>query len=226
MPTWVDAMKRSKAVIIDDVEGTSPQEYSVYRRLEVKTLLGVPFEPNPMGFFVVRNPTRYRHRTSAMNIFAYILHRAMAQRNGEERAKMALTSDKIKSDSDMIINFFGNMEIYTQDGVWREQEFNSPKSSRVIAYILLKAKSSHSALEIADALYPEETADVDTINKNIRGYIYRFRKSFGLISKHNLIEYSPLGYRLNPAIHVMTDLEKFDGLWELSQTGLSFTLGD
>ncbi len=84
---------------------------------------------------------------------------------------MALTPEEIKSDKDIIINFFGDMEIITQDGVWKEHDFNSPKSSRAVAYVMLQRKTAHSALAIADALYPEDTADVDTINKNIRGYM-------------------------------------------------------
>ena len=220
MPSWVDAMKRNEAIIVNDIEDVIknyPQEYKVYKRLDVKSVMAVPFGPNPAGFFVLRNPTRYNSRTSAMSIFAYVMHRAMAQKNAAERAKMALTPNEIKSDSEFIINFFGDMEIYTQDGIWKEHDFNAPKCSRVIAYILLHGKTAHSSLAIADALYPEDGLDIDTLSQNIRGYIYRFRKSFGLISKHDLIECVANGYRLNPKLHVMTDLQKFEHLWELAQ---------
>lgn len=82
---------------------------------------------------------------------------------------------------------------------------------------MLHNKTAHSALAIADALYPEDTADVDTINKNVRGYIYRFRKSFDLISEHQLIEYTSNGYRLNPALNVKTDIQQFSNLWKQLQ---------
>ena len=76
---------------------------------------------------------------------------------------MAITPEEIKSDKDIVINFFGDMEIITQDGVWKEHDFNSPKSSRAVAYVMLQRKTAHSPLAIADALHPEDTADVDTI---------------------------------------------------------------
>lgn len=220
METWQKAVKSGQPIVLldmNDVAKKSPQEYRVYNRLDVHTLIAVPFGPKPLGFLVLRNPTRYKTLTSAARGFAYIIHRALAQKRTIDRVKMALTPEEIKSDKDIIINFFGDMEIITQDGVWKEHDFNSPKSSRAVAYIMLQRKSAHSALAIADALYPEDNADIDTINKNIRGYIYRFRKSFELISKHKLIEYTSNGYRLNPTLNIKTDLQQFENIWEQVQ---------
>ncbi|MBQ3193637.1 MAG: hypothetical protein IJB59_08745 [Oscillospiraceae bacterium] len=220
MPSIVDAIKKQKPIIIYDVEDiarSSPKEYQVYKRLDVRSLIAVPFGPNPMGFLAVRNPQKYNNRTSTLNILAYVLHRAIAQKNTMERVRMALTPDEIKTDNDVIINFFGGMEITTSAGVWKDQDFNSPKSSRAVAYIMLNRKTAHSALAIADALYPEDGSDIDIINKNIRGYIYRFRKSFEPICKNKLIEYTSNGYRLNPSANVMSDLQKFEKLWKQVQ---------
>ena len=220
MPSIVDAIKKQKPIIFSDVEEinkTSPKEYQVYKRLEVHSVMAVPFGPKPMGFLVIRNLKKYNYRTSTLNILAYVLHRAIAQKNTMERVRMALTPDEIKTDNDVIINFFGGMEITTSAGVWKDQDFNSPKSSRAVAYIMLNRKTAHSALAIADALYPEDGSDIDIINKNIRGYIYRFRKSFEPICRNKLIEYTPNGYRLSPSANVMSDLQKFEKLWKQVQ---------
>ena len=220
MPSLVEAIKKQKPIIIsniEDVKNYHPSEYQVYKRLEVKSVLAVPYGPNPLGFLVVRNPVRYGERTSALKSFAYVVHRAIAQKNALEKARMALTPAEIQSDTDIIINFFGNMEIITQDGAWNEHDFNSPKCCRTVAYILLQGKSAHSALAIANALYPEDDLDIDSIYKNISVYIYRFRKSFEPICKHSLIDYNTNGYRLNPALNVTTDLQQFERLWKRSQ---------
>lgn len=216
MKTWQASLESGNPIIIQDVAEvarTSPQEYPVYKRMDAKSVVAVPFGPNPLGFLVLRNPTKHITLTSTLTILAYVMHRAMAQQDTINRAKMSLSPEEIKTDKDIIINFFGNLEIYTKDGVWKEQEFNSPKCTRAVAYIMLHDKTAHSALAIADALYPEDTSDVDTINKNIRGYIYRFRKSFDLISEHQLIEYTSNGYRLNPALNIKTDIQQFSNLW-------------
>ncbi len=226
METWQKALRTGQPVVILDVNEvakTSPQEYQAYNRLGVHTMLAAPFGPRPLGFLVLKNPTRYNTLTSAARGFAYIIHRALTQKRMIDRVKMALTPDEIKSDKDIVINFFGDMEIITRDGVWREHDFKSPKSSRAVAFVMLQRKTAHSPLAIADALYPEDTVDIDTINQNIRGYMYRFRKSFELISKHKLIEYTTNGYRLNPILNIKTDLQQFETIWEQTQQDILVT---
>ena len=216
MQRWVEAMKRSEPIIVPDTTDSSKlssEEQRIYKKLHTRSVMAVPFGPNPAGFLVLRNITRYMNRTSAMNTFAYVLHRAMAQRDSINKAKMALSPDEIKSKNDVRINFFGDMEIRTMNGIWKESSFNSPKCSKTVAYILLNRKASHSALAIADALYPEESTDIDSLNKKIRGYIYRFRKSLELILDEWLIDYSQNGYRVNPSLNVTTDLQKFEHIW-------------
>ena len=222
MTRWIEAMKRNEPIIVLDANDPSVtlEERRVYEKLHAQSVMAFPYGPNPLGFFVLRNPTCYIGRISAMKTLAYVLHRALAQQKTIDRAKMALTPDDIHSDTDVIINLFGNMEICTSTGIWKEQDFKSPKCSRVVVYLLLQRKASHSALGIADALYPEDDIDPETINQNIRSYIYRFRRSLEPIFKHQLIEYTANGYRLNPNINVMTDLQKFDRLWEQAQKKL------
>lgn len=219
MERWIEAMRRNEPIVVPDIKASSvtQEERCVYEKLHAHSVMAFPFGPNPVGFLVLRNPTRYMGRISTMKTLAFVLHRAMAQRNTIEQARMALSPDEIRSEEDIIINFFGGMEITTSAGVWKSREFNAPKSSRAVAYILLQGRSSHSALTIAEALYPEDNSDVDTINKYVRGYIYRFRKSFEPICKHKLIEYTQNGYRINPELNVMTDLQKFEGLWRQVQ---------
>ena len=226
METWQKALKSGQPVIIldmNEVAKSSPQEYQVYKRLHVNTLIALPFGPKPLGFLVIRNPTRYNTFTGAARGFVYICHRALAQKRTIDRIKMALTPNEIESDKDIIINFFGDIEIITKDGVWREHDFCSPKSIRAAAFIMLQRKTAHSPLTIADALYPEDNTDIDTINQNIRGYMYRFRKSFELICKHKLIEYTSNGYRLNPTLNIRTDLQQFETIWEQIQQPIPIT---
>lgn len=220
MPSWIQAMSHNEPIILPDVsvvKKTLPKEYEVYQRLQVDSIIATPFAPNPVGFLAIRNPKRYINRPSMMNILAYVLHRAMAQQKTLDSARMSLSPEAIQSDKDIIINFFGSMEVCTSKGVLREQDFKSPKSSRVATYLMLHRRATHPPLEIASALWPDDTSDPEAINSNIRGYIYRFRQAFSLISEYPLIESTPNGYRINPDLHIMTDLQQFDMLWESAQ---------
>ena len=48
-------------------------------------------------------------------------------------------------------------------------------------------------------------------------------QSFELISKHNLIEYTSHGYKVNSALNIKTDLQQFDDLWEQAQQVIPLT---
>lgn len=224
MPNWVRSLKEGKPIIIHnakDVQKEHPEEYAVYKRLEVDSVIGVPFGPNPVGFLAIRNPSRYVSHSSMMSILAYVLHRAMAQQKTIDSAKLAMSPDEIQSDRDIIINFFGSMEIHTSQGVLKERDFNSPKSSRVATYLLLNRKSSHTAWEIVEELWPEEPDKMDALCNYIRGYIHTFRKAFALVSPYPLIVTAASGYQINHDFHIMTDLQQFDLLWEKAQHATS-----
>ena len=125
MTRWIEALKKSEPIIVLDVNDPSVtlEERRVYEKLHAQSVMAFPYGPNPVGFFVLRNPTRYIGRISAMKTLAYVLHRALAQKKTIDRARMALTPDDIHSDTDVIINLFGNMEICTSTGIWKEQDF-------------------------------------------------------------------------------------------------------
>lgn len=136
MPSIVEAINRQKPILIsdiDDIQKSSPKEYQVYRRLDVRSVMAVPFGPNPIGFLAVRNNQKYMNRLSTLNTLAYVIHRAIAQKNTMDRVRMALVPDEIKGDKDIIINFFGSLEIVTSTGVWKETNFSSPTSTRAVA---------------------------------------------------------------------------------------------
>ena len=220
MPNWVKSLDEGSPVIITDtrpVQNEHPEEYEIYKRLKVDSVIGCPFAPNPVGFLAVKNPTRYQTRSSALNIFAYVIHRAMAQQKTIDSAKLTLSPDEIKSDRDVIINFFGSMSIYTSSGVLHERDLNSPRSSRVATYLMLNRKSAFSPLEIVAAIWPESEEKWEITATYIRNYIRKFRKAFALISPYPLIVTTANGYQINKDFHIMTDLQQFDLLWEQAQ---------
>lgn len=74
MKTWQASLESGNPIIIQDVAEvarTSPQEYPVYKRMDAKSVVAVPFGPNPLGFLVLRNPTKHTTLTSTLTILAY-----------------------------------------------------------------------------------------------------------------------------------------------------------
>lgn len=220
MPNWIEALKTGSPICIMDVKEVQhdhPEEYAIYKRLMVDSVIGVPFGPNPVGILAIRNPTRYVKYSSALNVFAYVIHRAMAQQKTIDSSKLALSLDEIKTDKDILVNFFGSMEIYTSQGVLSEREFNSPRSSRVVTYLLLNKKSSFYSSSIVAAIWPEEEERWDTLSSYVRNYIHTFKKAFDLVSPYPLIVSTANGYGINPDLNITTDLQQFELLWENAQ---------
>lgn len=220
LPRWLQAMRDNEPVVVTNskkIKDDYPEEYTVYERVRAKSLLAVPVKPHPVGFLVVRHPQRYGTDCRMLSMLAYVVLQAINQHAYLESAKMSLSPEAIQSDKDVIINFFGDMEIYTSQGVLREQDFKAPKSARVVTYLLLNRKATHPPLEIASALWPDEEFDPDSVSNSIRGFIYRFRQAYALISEHPLIESTPTGYRINPELRIMTDMQQFDNLRDAAQ---------
>lgn len=220
MRRWVEAMYENHSLIVTDVEkikNTYPEEYGLYKRLDVHSVIGVPFKPRPTGFLVVRNPQRYKNRCSMLQMLAVVGLTAVNEKNFLDSAKMAMSPDEIKNDMDIIINVFGSLEIYTSKGVLREDDLKSPKTCRLLIYMLMNQRTSHPPREIVDAIWPDDDSDQEAICSNLRGLVYRFRQVFSLISDYPLIESTSNGYRLNPAFHIMSDMNNFDKAWEAIQ---------
>lgn len=221
MQTWIESMRENKPIIIPDVETvreSAPFEYSVYKRLACNGLVAVPFKPRPVGFLVVRNPSRYAHLTSMLQNLAYVTLNAINQKRMMQSVEASFAPEEIKSDKDIIINLFDTLEIYTEKGVLYEHDFKSPKICRLLTYLILNRRTIHPPLNIVEALWPEEDSDPDAQINSLRGLVYRFRQSFALISEYRLIETTPTGYRINPELNIITDLQQFDKVWDTVQT--------
>lgn len=226
MPNWVQALETAKPIMIPNVKEVQkiyPEEYAIYKRLKVNSVIGVPFGPNPVGFLAIRNPTRYAKYSSMMRELAYVLHRAMAQQQSIDSSNMALSPDEIKSDRDIIVNFFGSMEIQTSKGVLAERNVPSPRACRVATFLLLNRKSTFNAWEIAETLWPDDPEKTEVISSYIRGYIHKFRQEFKKVSPYQLITTAANGYQINHDLHIMTDLQQFDQLSEAAQHAVTIT---
>lgn len=217
---WVTAMRQNKALVVRDAKQIKedwPEEYAVYQRLHASSLIGIPIKPRPVAFLIVRNPKCYLEHTSMLKFLGVVTLNAVNDQKMVDRGKNILSPVSIRSDQDVLINLFGNLEICTNKGILREQDFKAPKCCRVIVYLLLNRRSTHPPQEIATALWPNGTSDVDALCSNIRGLIYRIRQKFSKTSSYPLIESTPNGYRLNPELNIVTDLQQFDRLWESVQ---------
>ena len=159
---WLECLKNRVAIKIPDVEKIqeeNPEEYKLYQRLGVQSILAVPFWKRPMGFLALRNPKRYQNHGSLLRLLNHAIGSALNEFFLMETNKLAITSPRIENDTDVYISMFGELKITTSKGVLTEQKLKSPKIVRMLVYLLLSQKSASAPREIADAIWPHEESD-------------------------------------------------------------------
>lgn len=134
------------------------------------------------------------------------------------RLQMVCIPTTIKNNTDIYISLFGQLQISTSSGTLKESDYNSPRISQLLTYLLISNEKAHSSLEIAQALWPDDSTNP---TKNMRNLIYRLRQTFGLISEKELIVSTASGYQFNPDLHIMTDYQQFDDLIQLASKASS-----
>lgn len=215
---WYDSMRTNQAIMFSDINNLSDitqEEYQLYKRLHLKSLIAVPVKPRPTGFLIIRNPQQYLNQSSLIQMLAFVVLAAINEQKLIQSARMNFLPDTIEKDTDIVIHLFGNFEIYTFQGVQRETDLKSPKICKLLAYMLLNPKESIPTRELVEAVWGDESIDWDNPGNKLKTLIYRQRDAFRLICQYQLIDSAPKGYRLNPKLRVVTDLQQFDYLLNL-----------
>ena len=211
MQRWITAMRQGTPICIEnaeDVKDTHPGEYSVYKRLNAHSVIAAPFWKNPSGFLLVRNPKRFKRYTSLLQMYAYVAVSTINEKKLLERSNQSFSPENIKRDTDVIINLFGQLSVYTSKGVLTEGVLNSPKLSRLLGYLVLHRERAVPPRMIVDALWPEE--EIENPGNKIKALAFRLQSAFSIISDYRLVVSTTNGYRINPELNVMTDLDQFD----------------
>ena len=211
MHRWITTMRQGTPICVEnaeDVKDSHPGEYSVYKRLNAHSVIAAPFWKNPSGFLLVRNPKRFKRYTSLLQMYAYVAVSTINEKKLLERSNQSFSPENINRDTDVIINLFGQLSVYTSKGVLTEGVLNSPKLSRLLGYLVLHRERAVPPRMIVDALWPEE--EIENPGNKIKALAFRLQSAFSIISDYRLVVSTTNGYRLNPELNVMTDLDQFD----------------
>lgn len=215
MKRWVSSLNNNTAIYMEDVEvikEDEPDEYMVYKTLNIQSFLAVPLTLNVNGFLVVKNPKRYINQSCFLEILSYVANNAINQQNQLNSRAFSIIHPDISHSNDVIINLFGTIEIYTSKGVIKETDLNAPKLCRLLVYLLLNQNRAHSPLEIISILGSNYNKSSNIRADSIRALIYRFRNKFGAIFENDLIITSANGYQINPILRIKMDIIEFDKL--------------
>ena len=94
----------------EEVKDLYPDEYQLYERLGIKSVLAIPLESRQIALIAVRNPQRYIHQTSMLKLLAYVLLAAYNDKRMADSLSMAFSPENIKSSHDVSISLFGELK--------------------------------------------------------------------------------------------------------------------
>ena len=108
---WMDALNTNTPIYVDDIENiknSNPEEYAVYSKQEVRSILAVPYHKREKGFLLLRNPKRYGDKPEMLQIMANIL---VAEINEQKHLdRMKAESESMDTSAEIIINLFGGLD--------------------------------------------------------------------------------------------------------------------
>ena len=215
---WINALTNGIPVIIPEVEQIkheSPDEYEFLVNNGVKSIIAVPFWKRPTGFLIVRNPKRYFTRSSLLQMLAFVAVSSINEIRLMNQVNLVQTPEEIKTESDIVIHLFGELEIITSKGILSGRMLKSPRVCRLIVYLLLHSRRPASPAEIISSIWPDE--DWDRANITVKNLVYKFQQVFSLLSDYRLIESTSSGYRINPDLNIITDSWLFEQCWHDAQ---------
>ena len=216
MKQWITAMHENQPICIPDVEAlkeTNPEEYAMYRKLRANSILAVPVFPRPLGFMVVRNPTRHisPEETLMLRMIAYVLLTNINDQTSNEKLKRTYSPQNITDPNDVIINMLGDLEVITSTGVLTEKMIASPAITKILVFLYLNKGKSFAARTLIDEIFPDrDERDIEKEVSALRTQICHSRQLFDTISAKELITSSHSGYCISESFDVKTDVQLFE----------------
>lgn len=134
---WLKAVQSGQPIIINDIEDIkdeAPAEYAMYKRLQVHSVLAVPYRNCGSGLMVVRNPKIFDDNYVALNIMAYIATNEILAYRRKQHLERQLVPYVPNNNREIRVNLFGKFEILGKDLHITTEEIPAPMEF-MIAYL-------------------------------------------------------------------------------------------
>lgn len=210
---WVKAIQNNEPIIIEDIEDIkdeAPEEYAMYKRLKVQSVLGVPYRNCNSGLMVVRNPKKFKTNYLALNIMSYIVTNEIIAQQRRESIERHRRNDLPAGNDEVYIKLFGDMSIASNDLYFGPDDLTSEPTRFLIAFLAINKGRAFGAEQLNDAYDSDK-------NISWRDIVYKFRtkwkneRQLGN-DKYQLVVTTDKGYTLNPELSIDMDLNYADEL--------------
>lgn len=210
---WVEAYGSNTPIVIPDVRKLKlilPHEYKLYERLEVQSLIGAPFGEKPTGFFIIKNPKRYKTIPDMAQMLAFVGMSTYYLQELQRDMAVLEEAPEQEEDGTVHINILGVPEVRVGGKQLDIRKYASAKAWAILVYLALKNKEVPSRT-IVTALWPD--TDPDKGIENFRSTVYQMRRKFAFLCPE-IVYRGERGYGLNGKYKMIIDSMEFDSLWD------------
>ena len=218
--TWAEHLIRQEPLIIPDAEKlreTKPKEYESYKRLNARSIIGVPFGQHPLGFMIARNPKRYIDRYEPLQLACFVAMMML------EQVRRARTEEltRIKEDNDgkfhIRYNILGPHNMLINGREIYEQDLLHPNRRAwvILLYMVLHKGPFNQMTLIADN-WPDEPET--SARNNIRQAIYRLHNDLAAYHDVKVVDARNGSLVWSEEIRITTDAEEMETLYKRAMT--------
>ena len=217
VPRWISAMADNHPLVVknrEEIKENYPDEYTLYERVKLYSVIAVPVKPRPCGFLAVRNPRQYVEPEHAdmLRLLAFVALVNINDKMTQRMMQMADHAKGLRSENDVYyIKLFGSFELHTIHGVLRPGTMDRSTSALLLSYLALRIDKAATAVRLERVFYPGEK---DAISK-VYNIVSAARNDLKNVRAKNLLPPADtVGYHFSSDYHVTTDLMRFDDLYD------------
>ncbi len=206
LPLWKSAFVNKSPIILEHIENlhtSGSQEYILLKQYDITALIAVPLNKKLSGFLCVDNPKRFKRYSSLLQALSYVVTVELTELQLLKAARLKQGIYSKVAEQEVVLNFFGGLEIVTPMGQMSEDDIKSTLGCKLIAYLYLNRKRTLAARDIADFIWPNQP--VDNPNTAVKRVVYRCRKTLSCIEQTPLIVSVGGGYELNRDLIIRSD---------------------
>ena len=125
---WIEAYGNNTPIVIPDVSLVKkllPKEYALYERLDVQSLIGAPFGEKPTGFFIIKNPKRYKTIPDMAQMLAFVGMSTFYLQELQQDMELLEDVPEEEDDGAVYINILGVPEVRVGNKQLDTRKYNS-----------------------------------------------------------------------------------------------------
>lgn len=217
-PSWKEAVRNGLPIIVEDIEtikDSQPKEYEMYKRLEVESVIGVPYRNVNKGLMVVKNPKRFKTEAMALNVMSYIATAEIIEVNRRKNVQRHIEPDEPLNYKDVKIKLLGDFSIESKDLLIKGNDIKSDLAKFAVAYMTVYSGRTFTKDKLSSVYFNgSDTACWTDI-------IYKFRlkcREMRPMIEHelcDLIDTYNSGYGLSQKLNITSDVGYFEQMLKI-----------